>query len=89
MQKLLKCRVGRGMLESEYSIEFETVYGPVSGFVPQAKVQLSAPLAAVAEVPGAVVVQLLDENEHEGLVQLPTQLINGSDIVKVPRGLLS
>jgi hypothetical protein len=88
MELLLRCRVAKGMLDSEYAIAFDVAGGTASAFVAQSKVRLHGSLASSTEVPGSVVVELLDENDSEGLVQLPAQLINGSDVIKVPKAML-
>jgi hypothetical protein len=89
MARLLECVVGTGMNDSEYVIKFISTEGEVSAFVSRAKLKLMAPLTAGHEVPGAVLVELLDEDANKGLVQLPAQLINGSDVVTVSRRLLT
>jgi hypothetical protein len=89
MARLLACVVAKGMHDSEYAIKFASTEGEVSAFVPRAKLTLTAPLLAGHEVPGAVLVQLLDENADQGLVQLPAQLVNGSDVVTVSKRLLT
>jgi hypothetical protein len=89
MARFLACVVGNGMHDFEYAIKFNSTEGEVSAFVARTKLKLVAPPTAGHEVPGAVLVELLDENASEGLVQLPAQLINGSDVVAVPRRLLT
>jgi len=89
MARLLECVVAKGMHDFEYAIKFASTEGEVSAFVSRAKLKLITPPTDGHEVPGAVLVQLLDENTDEGLVQLPAQLVNGSDVVKVPKRLLT
>lgn len=89
MARLLECVVAKGMHDSEYAIKFMSTEGEVSAFVSRDRLRLATPPSQGHEVPGAVFVELLDENADDGLVQLPAQLVNGSDVVKVPKRLLT
>ncbi len=79
-----RCQVLPGTFDSEWYV----IVGDVSALVDKRNVKTESPVNGV-EVPGSVLVDLIDEKLTEALIELPGQPVVGSLRTWVPKETLA
>ena len=87
MERWLTCTVSRGMFSEEVAVVVTTREGQVSFFLPRDSVD--APEHPAGAVQGRIRVVLLREEGTDGVVSLPAQPFEGSQVARVPREALT